>query len=67
MKAKLLMLFSAILLISGLNAQILEPVKWDFSKNKISENEKTKNRFPNNRWHCTLCFLSYLYLALYWK
>ncbi len=39
MKAKLLMLFSAILFISGLNAQILEPVKWDFSKNKISENE----------------------------
>jgi len=39
MRAKLLMLFSAILFISGLNAQILEPVKWDFSQNQISDNE----------------------------
>lgn len=39
MKANILLLFSAILLISGLNAQILEPVKWDFSQNKISDDE----------------------------
>jgi len=39
MKAKLLMLFSVLVFITGLNAQILEPVKWDFSQNKISDSE----------------------------
>ena len=39
MKAKILLLFSVIVLFSGLNAQILEPVKWDFSQNKITDTE----------------------------
>lgn len=39
MKAKILLLFSVIVLFSSVNAQILEPVKWDFSQNKISDTE----------------------------
>lgn len=39
MKAKILLLFSVIVLFSGLNAQILEPVKWNFSQNKITDTE----------------------------
>lgn len=39
MKSRIILLFASILLFSGINAQIFEPVKWDFSKEKISDNE----------------------------
>ncbi|PLX10337.1 MAG: thiol:disulfide interchange protein, partial [Marinilabiliales bacterium] len=39
MKSRILLLFASIFLFSGINAQIFEPVKWDFSKEKISDDE----------------------------
>ena len=40
MKAKLLMLFSALLIISGLNAQILEPVKWKYTLTQVENDDE---------------------------
>ncbi len=39
MKGKILLLFTIFSISIGLNAQILEPVKWSFSQQKISDNE----------------------------
>jgi len=39
MKQKIVLLFFAITFAFGLQAQILEPVKWSFSQNKISDSE----------------------------
>jgi len=39
MKQKIVFFLAAFLMVSGLKSQILEPVKWSFSQNKISDNE----------------------------
>jgi len=39
MKGKFILIFAFIVLRFGLNAQILEPVKWSFSQEQISANE----------------------------
>jgi len=53
MKSKILLLFASILLFSGINAQIFEPVKWDFSKNKITdtEYELVFKASIDHKWH----------------
>ena len=39
MKGKILLLIAILAISAGVNAQILEPVKWSFSQNKIGDNE----------------------------
>ena len=39
MKERIILIFALISISLGLSAQILEPVKWSFSKEKISKNE----------------------------
>ena len=39
MKGKILLLVAVLAISAGLNAQILEPVKWSFSQDKIGDNE----------------------------
>lgn len=39
MKRKIILLFALVSIAVSLSAQILEPVKWSFSQNKISEDE----------------------------
>jgi thiol:disulfide interchange protein DsbD len=39
MKGKILLLIAILAISAGINAQILEPVKWSFSQNKIGDNE----------------------------
>ena len=39
MKQKIILFLAAFLMVTGLKSQILEPVKWSFSQNKISDDE----------------------------
>lgn len=39
MKQRIFLLLAALMIAFGLKSQILEPVKWSFSQNKISDNE----------------------------
>ena len=53
MKGKILMLLAILAMATNLKAQILEPVKWQFSSNKLSETEYELvfTASIENKWH----------------